>query len=255
MIFSSKSPLGAALLALLFAGAASAQSTVSGRVVDRNTGEPVPTAVVRAVNAAGQDAAAGQSDATGRFSLRVPAGGTYVMMAERIGYNEFVSRAVEVAAGANVEVEVRMVPATLLLDSVGVAVRLTPPFRSAVGRRFFERMERRDGHFFTPEMLAERQPVLLSTLLAPLPGLRPAPGGTHVVMRRAAGLWGPRVCTPTVYVNGEPAPWIRRLDDMVDRDRLWGIEVYTNYLDAPPGLAPRPGLRECGVIAIWTIDG
>jgi hypothetical protein len=244
------------LLAALLAAAAAPAQTVAGSVADAASGAPVAGATVTLLDhASGRVMGRVQADSQGVFSVTARAPGVFRVQAERVGFHAVAGPAVRLGAGDRFPVELRMHSRSVRLEEVVVTGRATPDLRSPVGRAFYERMERRDGHFFTPEMLAARQPVMLTSLLQALPGMRPVNGGLHLLMRSTAGLYGPRVCNPTVYVNGRQAGGGRRLDDLVDRDRLWGIEVYTNYMDAPPGLPPRPERRDCGVIAIWTIDG
>jgi hypothetical protein len=243
------------LLSVALAASAPAQ-TFTGTVTDATSGAPLADVTITLVDhVSGGEVGRVLADSQGVFSVAAQAPGVFRVRAERLGFHAAASPVVRLGAGGSFPVELRMHSRSVRLEEVVVTGRATPAFRNRVGRAFFDRMERRDGHFFTPEMLAAREPVLMSTLLQGLPGMRSTHGGQYVRMRRSVGSDGPRVCVPTVYVNGDMAPLIRPLDDMVDRDRLWGIEVYTSYLDAPAGLPPHPRRRDCGVIAIWTIDG
>jgi hypothetical protein len=139
MRFRKAPPLLAAL-ALLFAGALHAQSaTLRGRVMDGGTGEPIASASIRVSGCGGS--VTGRSDQAGLFSIPLPAAGTYTVKAQRLGYSEFISPPVDVAAGATVEVQVRMTTATVALDSVDVSVRHVPEFRDPRAGQFYARME------------------------------------------------------------------------------------------------------------------
>jgi hypothetical protein len=245
---------------LLCAGALAAQAvpstsrvqTVRGRVLDRNTGEPIAGAAVRVVEEAGNAAVSGQSDAMGGFNIRLPIAGTYRFTAERIGFATFTSSPVEVAAGAVVDVELRMTPVAVTLEAVDVNVRQVPPFRDQRASRFWERADRNRGNFITPDQINGLPGARASDFLRQLPrvfiagdGIR----GTNVEL----GFSAARRCTPTLYIDGikrrlQPG---ERLDDYVDRPKLWAIEVYPRAADAPPELPPDDNIL-CGVVAIWT---
>jgi hypothetical protein len=244
-------PLIAAVLALLFAGALQAQTgqTIRGRVVDRNTGEPVPTVSIRIVEASGDVSVTGQSNPVGQFSIRVPIAGTYTVTAERIGYSVFTSGPVQVATGGVVDVEVRMAPAVLALDSVGVRVRRTPDFRDERAREFYTRMDRGRGSYLSPEQIAQRRGIQTGDLLRTMRNVNVDGRGENISM----GISAARRCTPTYYINGHRRRLYERLEDVVDRSRLWAIEVYPAPHDAPPEFPPDNNPR-CGVIVIWTLD-
>jgi outer membrane receptor for ferrienterochelin and colicins len=100
-----------AMLALcLYAAApASAQTgTITGVVRDADTGRSLGSARVAAVTDGGRVAAAGVTNADGRYRLVVPAG-SYAMSVESVGYEAVLGRAVTVAAGgmATADLDVR----------------------------------------------------------------------------------------------------------------------------------------------------
>lgn len=244
-------PLIAAVLALLFAGALQAQSgqTIRGRVVDRNTGEPVPSASIRVVEASGDVSVTGQTNPVGQFSIRVPIAGSYTVTAERIGYSVFTSEPVRVNTGGVVDVEVRLAPAVLALDSVGVRVRRTPDFNDARAREFYTRMDRGRGSYLSPEQIALRRGIQTADLLRTMRNVNVDGMGERISM----GVSARRRCTPTYYINGFRRRLYDRLNDYIDRERLWAIEVYPMPEDAPPEFPPDNNPR-CGVIVIWTLD-
>lgn len=238
------------MLALLVAGVLHAQrpeQAIRGRVTDRGTGEPVAGVSIRVTDATGTTAT-GQSDPAGLFLVRLPGEGRWTVTAERIGYANFTSPPVEVAAGVTLEVQVRMAPAVLALDSVGVRVRRTPPFRDARARQFYDRMERAGGRFITPDQIAERDGMRSADMLRHMPGMD-VRGDERLMM----GSTRRTRCVPTVYINGVPRILQESLDDYVDRERLWGMEIYRESYDAPPGFPPVHNMR-CGVIIVWTLD-
>ncbi|HST57775.1 MAG TPA: carboxypeptidase-like regulatory domain-containing protein [Longimicrobium sp.] len=248
-------PLLLALLALLSAGALHAQpslQTVRGRVVDAATNQPVSTASVRVVEESGEAAVTGQTDFGGRFNIRLPIAGTYRVTAERIGFAVQTSEPFVVARGANVDVELRMTPVAVALESVNVRVRETPPFRDARAARFWERADRRRGVYLTPEQIAGKPYVATTDLLRDMQGIYlegDPTRGTQLYL----GVSAIRRCVPTLYIDGlrRRIEQDERLDDYVDRKNLWAVEVYAEPSDAPSELPPDDNFR-CGVVVIWT---
>ena len=121
----------AALLLLLLASAPAAAQTLHGRVTDAATGAPVAGARLTLLDASGGTAATAQSAADGAFRLQARVPGEYRVSAQRLGYRPTLTREVELAAGAAVEVELRMAPAPLVLDT---AVARSGPDRGVHGR-------------------------------------------------------------------------------------------------------------------------
>ncbi|HEX6040797.1 carboxypeptidase-like regulatory domain-containing protein [Longimicrobium sp.] len=240
----------AAIVSLLFAGTLRAQGpeqAIRGRVVDRGTGEPIASVSIRVTDADGA-LATGQSNQAGLFSIRLPGAGTWTVAAERIGYEDFTSPPVDVAPGAVLEVQVRMAPATLALDSVGVRVRQTPPFRDVRARQFYDRMERNRGVFLSPERLAEQRGTRTVDLFRHVRSVNVEKIDEHISMRISTN----RRCVPTFYIDGRRHRLTERLNDVIDRNRLWAIEVYTSPDDVPAAFPPASAY--CGVIVIWTLD-
>lgn len=113
----------AVLAAAAVAAPCAAQGRISGRVLDRREGAPVPSATVRAVT--GRDTVFATSDVQGRYSLTIPAGdGAVTLRAERIGYlalSAVISR--DEAAGGLVWRDLRLTTEAVAL--AGITVR--PP--------------------------------------------------------------------------------------------------------------------------------
>ena len=241
------------LLALtVCASGLSAQTvqTLRGRVVDAATNEPIASASVRVLEETGAASVGGRTDALGAFSIRVPVGGTYRLTAERIGFGTFTSEPVAVAAGANVEVVLRLRSTTLALDSVGVRVRQVPPFRDQRARAFWDRHDRHRGEFVTPERIAALSNARTSDFLRGIPQVHTGGALAETLLLGTAS----RRCVPTIYVDGRKRPLRpgERMDDIVSRRRLWAIEVYPRAADAPPELPPDN--VSCGVVVFWTLD-
>jgi outer membrane receptor for ferrienterochelin and colicins len=99
---------------LLFAQSP-AGGLLRGRVLDRDSGQPVPSAEV---GVSGHGASA-TSDADGRWSLPRLGPGSYLLRVRRIGYAP-ASRRISFAPGDTSDVEVRLTPSALPLDDIVV---------------------------------------------------------------------------------------------------------------------------------------
>lgn len=108
----------AASTALVLAAALPAHAqTVQGRAVDRETQAPIPDASLVLVDTEGNAAVSGRSGADGSFRLTAPRAGEYRLTASRIGYRTMVSTAVSLVDGQVVQVEARIAPQALALDT------------------------------------------------------------------------------------------------------------------------------------------
>ncbi|HEY9542510.1 TonB-dependent receptor [Prevotella sp.] len=84
------------LLQLLVLGcsvAAYAQSTISGRVLDRDTKEGLMQATVQLLHAKDSTFAAGTvSDLEGKFSVKAPSGGSFIVRITSVGYRQYAKK-------------------------------------------------------------------------------------------------------------------------------------------------------------------
>jgi hypothetical protein len=109
------------LLALAAAVPARAQS-VSGHFVEAD-GSPVPAARVVLQDEGGRVVHAVLTDSEGRFALRAPAAGRYVLRGERIGYAASVSGPLALADGEQASHRLVATSRRVLLDAVVVSGR------------------------------------------------------------------------------------------------------------------------------------
>lgn len=100
-----------------------AVGVVRGRVLDAKTGEPVSSATVSLIANDSLALVTSWTDSVGRFGLPVLDSGTFTVRVERLGYDAKVSDPVRLNRHDTVEVEFRLIPAPILLDSVLVSVR------------------------------------------------------------------------------------------------------------------------------------
>ncbi|HEX2078182.1 MAG TPA: carboxypeptidase-like regulatory domain-containing protein [Longimicrobium sp.] len=113
--------LASALLGLALALAAPARAqSVAGSFVDAD-GTPIPSARVALQDESGRVVHAALTDASGRFTLRAPAAGRYVLRGERIGYASTVSEPLQLAAGEQASHRLVAIGQRVLLEAVVVA--------------------------------------------------------------------------------------------------------------------------------------
>jgi hypothetical protein len=111
-------PLTAAFAAALLLPGSLQGQTVRGRVVEAETGVPIPAAVVVLEDARGARVATVLADAEGRYRVRAPGAGTYRLRAERVGYANPAAVTLTLADGQTVEHELRTESRRVVLDVV-----------------------------------------------------------------------------------------------------------------------------------------
>ena len=132
MRFAGFAGFAVGVVALASLPAAAAAQTLQGRVLDAQDGRPVPQTLVRLLDASGQQQSLTLSDLQGRYVLTAPAPGRYVLAAERIGFEDYRSREVEMPrAGATYEVDLLVVPEPIPIRGLEV----TAERRQAIDRR------------------------------------------------------------------------------------------------------------------------
>ncbi|MEX2531936.1 MAG: carboxypeptidase regulatory-like domain-containing protein, partial [Gemmatimonadota bacterium] len=99
--------------------AAPAIATIQGVVLDRETGNPIPSAIVQ-LSTAGETRSE-RTDGAGRFAFVDTPLGTYRLEALHPGYRAAPAREVTVAAGETLDLELLLDPDPLLLDSILVS--------------------------------------------------------------------------------------------------------------------------------------
>jgi hypothetical protein len=111
----------ALFLVPLLAPLSLAAQAVRGSVVVESGGEPVPSALVLLLDAAGNTRAGTLTGPDGRFSLAAPAPGTYVLRVDRIGHESAVSPVLALRAGETMEQ--RLVAPARAVQLEGISVR------------------------------------------------------------------------------------------------------------------------------------
>lgn len=190
MPFPSRLPLRVLLVlavALGLAAPALAQSgTVTGRVVDAATGEPVPTAAVALWDVADSTlVTGGVTEPDGRFRVEAVPPGRYEVVVRFVGFAEH-AEAVEVAAGRTVDLgTVGLQPDVAVLEDVEVTAR----------RQAVEVQADRTVYSFADDPLVAGGTA--TDLLEQVPSVEVDLDG-NVALRGSSNV--------TVLVNGRPAP-------------------------------------------------
>lgn len=111
------------LLMTLLASADLHAQTVSGRVLDGSTDQPLHLAGVHLFDQDRNLVSMAVADSLGRYVLDVPGSGEYHLFAQRLGYFETVSPLLAISAQRAYEVDLELRPEPIRLDPIGVTVR------------------------------------------------------------------------------------------------------------------------------------
>ena len=98
--------------------------TIQGRVLDQESGSPVPVAGIFLLEATREIAARVLTDGQGRFVLNVPGTGRYYLVAQGLGYFDTESPLVSVSANREYEVDLSLRPEPIRLEGLSVEVPL-----------------------------------------------------------------------------------------------------------------------------------
>lgn len=230
------------------AAAGQAGSRMTGRIVDKASGQPIALAEIRLI-------------ADGR-SVRSDSAGHFVFLALRPGTSEFLIHAthfpdqhliVELPAGQGLMQLIEMdstavgrAAAGQRLDTIVVRAAAVPENYRLVD--FERRRKTGRGQYLTEDDILRSGAMNLQDAVRPLRGVTEECAGTmHCVLRMARA---PEHCQPDYVVderlNNDFGPFTP-IDDIV------GVEVYTGPSDVPGEFAGRTA--GCGVIVIWTRSG
>jgi hypothetical protein len=216
-----------------------APSRVRGRVVDRTSGEPISTATV----SLSRPGLVRLTNTNGLFEFeRVPPG-SYGVTVEQLGFG---TREDSLVVGPDqiVEMEIRLGVEPIAVEGIEVEVEARSRWLEMEG--FYGRSDQGTGRHFVREQIEERDPLFLSDLFAPLPGLMVVREGFRTVVgsKRAGSLSGPELCPLGIYVDGF---LMAEFDlDMLDPRSVEAVEVYNG-----PSETPIQYRSQCGVVLIW----
>ncbi|MEJ2541204.1 MAG: carboxypeptidase regulatory-like domain-containing protein [Gemmatimonadota bacterium] len=244
----------AILVGAFQAGPSSLGAQIVGRVVDSETGDPVPTVGVALLDAQGTVHAQVVSNEVGRFIMVPVAGpGEYQVQVVALGYVDVPSEPLRYNGEATT-VEILLDPAPIGMAGIEVTVEALDPALEAQG--FYHRRRFSSGYFLSPEELEERTFVRSSEVLRRLPGVEVRDGEPRFTRRVAVA--GGAGCLPDIWLDGIPMRWGGRSGRVLDQFDLVlpapgdiaAVEVYPGPTSVPPQF--RTLTAGCGVIAVWT---
>lgn len=237
-----------AALFLLAAAPAGAQ-TVHGRVVERGTDHPIPSATVE-LRVGEIVRGRVHTDEDGTFDIDIPGAGDYRLAAERVGYTSLLSESLRVGSLDSLDVLFHMTSDAVTLEPVQVtaAKRFTSPLIAA----FYDRASaRRQGRFLTREQIGSMRAVRTSDVLRRVAGLSMRPVRQGRIALRARG-----GCEPLVFIDGMQVNMYGggafTVDDLVRPDDLEGIEVYSGASIPIQFVRDGPMGSNCGAVLLWT---
>ena len=239
-----------ALLALTLAPGAVGAQVVRGRLIDLNTDQPIPHAFVALMDEGYQFVTSTVSDSAGEFRLAAPRPASLMLYAALDGYYAMNSDLLELSAADTVDLEFRLQPIIIQLDTLAAVVRSRPPVDPRLERvGFYDRQKQGLGSFVTRETLETASPAArLGDVLRRLPGLIVGEDGS--VRVRTGGALSAGCSTPLVFLEG--APW--QLDEHRGINAFYpneieAVEVYTHLGSLPAQYGGASSA--CGVILIW----
>lgn len=231
--------------------------TLEGRVIDGSTEDPVAAAYVALVTGDRRSVVGITTEPDGSFSLDAPSPGDYYLYVSSIGYRPVTDGLFELGEGGSIEVEIRLEPDPVMMDSLRATVDRTERYLRQVG--FYERREQGWGYQLTHEEVRRRAVMSVTDAIRDIPRVHVAEGAMagypSIVIRH--GRWR---CPPHIYVDGffvhrgglpgdvPPPDGPARPDEFVHPEDIAAIELYRSRAEAPAEY----GMSGCGVLLIWT---
>ncbi|HEX2079551.1 MAG TPA: carboxypeptidase-like regulatory domain-containing protein [Longimicrobium sp.] len=233
-----------------------AERGISGRVLDAQTEQPLPSATVTLLNPREQRVARVVTDSLGRFRMRVSEPNGYSLRAERVGYRAATSGVITVTPDDTVVVELRLSTQAVVLAPLTVVAASSQVMRDHQLAGFQFRRERQPfGRYLGPEEIERINPFYASDVLQQVPMVQVHGGFTRVVTlpARGRGMGARARCIPNLYVDGQLVRLDSELtiDQMVTGKNVAAVEVYSSPSSAPGEFPPRID-PFCGVVVIWT---
>ncbi len=242
-----------ALLLLAPAVPGAGAQTVTGRLLESGTDQPVSTGTVALLTEEGALVRTTQSRGSGAFRLSVGADtvGAYLLTAQALGYRNATDGPFRLGPSDSISVDFRIPPHPVVLESLLVRAgqaEVTGEI-DLVRNGFVDRMRGGLGKFITPGDLERMNPPHLAGLFGRVQGvnIRYGFGQDRLRMRGSRG-W----CIPRVYVDGFHRTAGGFLDNLgLAVPDIEAVEVFRRPAEAP--LEYGGGRMEgCGIILIWT---
>ena len=206
---------------------------VVGRVLARDSGEPLYAATVTLVGAGTRGAALRtETGSDGLFEFREVPPGRHALRAERLGMAT-QEHSISVPPGGAVEVTLRLSVQPIPLEGLTV----TAHSKWLVAAGFFRRRKPGyDGRQWDRSQLEQLHPEILRDVLETVPWVNNAGSRGYVMGGR---------CDMAVFVDDIMMPdWFD--PDLINPERVEALEVYTGR-----GWMPMEYADHCGVILVW----
>jgi hypothetical protein len=218
---------------------------ITGRVVDHDR-QPVAYARITLVGAEDRALLVVDGDSSGRFTMRLPAPGSYHLRIERLGYEPRLAGPVTFAGRETIEVQIDYEAIELAPIVAHVQRGPATAAQPEVARRMARGRQTGEGRFLMRDELeyhAHRQVsnLVLSTAYVP-----------HSYDRRGNFHIGDRVCAGGVFLNGVRIRTdLVPLDELFAPDQLEAVEIYRRG-EVPIEYADG---RLCTALVLWTRVG
>lgn len=207
--------------------------TISGTVVDANTGAGVDGAEVWLLSPSLEHLSTGITSPSGSFVFAAPGAGDYLLRIRRLGYDSPTTQVLSLQEAQTLYVQIDVEAQAIPLAPLTVVARV-------------QGIQQRDLWAYHQRL--ERNPSLLGVRLFPRERLAKHDVWTYSeFMRRLA----PRInkpgqsCEPVVYWNGK----------RVDPDPLMSVESFEG-IEFYPGIGPSGSTffnpDACGIILVWS---
>ena len=181
----------------------------------------------------------------GSYVLRGLTAGNLRLRIRRLGFRPAVMD-VEVPTTGLVDVEIQLVQVVTRLAAVSVLAR-RDAFESRLAG-FYERRDRKVGHFVSRDRIERTHSFSFTDLLREIPGVKIRPIGN---IQKAVRIRGSS-CPPLVFLDGMAAAAAEFDLESIDPGLVEGIEVYSGSATVPAEFAGPRNLDRCGVVAIWS---
>lgn len=243
--------------------------TLSGRLLDVETGLPVPYGLVMMFTESGDSVTSAISTETGHFRLSSPTAGSFVLRAVALGYRETPAGVFELGVDGSITIEYGLPPQPLPIDAIVVSLDRPVIMHQLVRNGFVRRLQRGLGVFITPHEIEESSATSTEQLMEGISGLRvgnahsrPLPNvllprpdiGETIQVQRLGGGW----CAPTIYLDGKRFYYDPEmgftLSTVAQLQSVEAIEIYRRPAEIPVEYSTE-ATSNCGVLVVWTKTG
>jgi Carboxypeptidase regulatory-like domain len=244
------------LAVILFTGRPASAQVLRGTVLDSASNQPVAGAHVSALNPRGTAVANAVTRGDGRFTFLLPVVGDYRVRVIRIAYRSTLTEPVSVTSAFVADIELRLCPSPLPLDTLTVVAKRVPVERELpylVGDGFYDRQHKGFGYFLTRTDIEKHSPVVVTDVLRGLAGVTVM--GGDVETPGASTMFFGKPCHVTVVLDGEVlrvggSGGRGSLDKLLNPFNLEAIEVYPSPAGVPVQYSGY--MSPCGAIIAWS---